>query len=85
MITLICENKGIPVYEYNPSIKCDEMMKLRLSQRDILKLVHQLLHKLSNGNIEQLLWSYLLLQSNLQIKNYIYDQFFVQDESQLNW
>ena len=88
MITLICENKGIPVYEHNPSIKWDEMMnqdnQLRRSQRDILKLVHQLLHKLSNGNIEQSLWSHLLLQSNAQIKNYIYDQFFVQEESQLN-
>ena len=40
--------------------------------------------KLSNGNVEQPLWSFLLLEYNSDTKNYIYNQLVKPDESQLN-
>ena len=86
LIGFICNNKNLCMYNDNMKswneVMCDKN-ELKRSQRDILKLTRIFLDKLSNGNTEQLLWSLLSLQCNLDVKNYICDQFAKQDQSQL--
>ena len=87
MIDFICANKSIPVYTNTNTDSWSNLIaeknQLKRSQRDILKLVHNVLDKVSNGSINELLWSFLSLKCNLDIKRYIYSRLVEQDDSQL--
>ena len=85
LVKFICKHKSISLYDGNHKSwqehANDSNKKLLQSQRDILNLTTTVLSTLSNGNIGQLLWSFINSRKHIAVKQHIQHQIEMQQQT----